>query len=54
MLISVIVVTYNRKEFIKNAIRSVYNQLLDKRLYEMIVVKNFEDKDVDDYIVRLG
>jgi glycosyltransferase involved in cell wall biosynthesis len=54
MLISVIISAYNRKEFLKNAIRSVYNQLLDKGLYEVVVVKNFEDKDIDDYIAKLG
>jgi len=54
MLISVIIVAYNRKEFLKNAIRSVNNQLLDKGLYEVVVVKSFEDKDVDDYIAKLG
>jgi len=54
MLISVIISAYNRKEFLKNAIRSVYTQLLDKGLYEVIIVKNFEDKDLDDYIAKLG
>lgn len=54
MLISVIISAYNRKEFLKNAIRSVYTQLLDKGLYEVVVVKSFEDKDIDDYIAKLG
>jgi glycosyltransferase involved in cell wall biosynthesis len=54
MLISVIISAYNRKEFLKNAIRSVYTQLLDKGLYEVVIVKNFEDKDIDDYIAKLG
>jgi glycosyltransferase involved in cell wall biosynthesis len=54
MLISVIISAYNRREFLKNAIRSVYNQLLDKGLYEVVVVKSFEDKDIDDYIAKLG
>jgi Glycosyltransferases involved in cell wall biogenesis len=54
MLISVIISAYNRKEFLKNAIRSVYTQLLDKGLYEVLIVKNFEDKDLDDYIAKLG
>ncbi|AGJ62264.1 glycosyltransferase family 2 protein [Saccharolobus islandicus] len=54
MLISVIISAYNRKEFLKNAIRSVYSQLLDKRLYEVVIVKNFEDKDIDGYIAKLG
>ncbi|MFP3202670.1 MAG: glycosyltransferase [Sulfolobus sp.] len=54
MLISVIIIAYNRKEFLKNAIRSVYTQLLDKGLYEVVIVKSFEDKDLDDYIAKLG
>jgi len=54
MLISVIIIDYKRKEFLKNAIRSVYNQLLDKGLYEVVVVKSYEDKDIDDYIAKLG
>jgi|GEM_PF-734287 len=54
MLISVVIIAYNRKEFLKNAIRSVYTQLLDKGLYEVVVVKSFEDKDIDDYIAKLG
>jgi glycosyltransferase involved in cell wall biosynthesis len=54
MLISVIITAYNRKEFLKNAIRSVYTQLLDKGLYEVVIVKNFENKDLDDYIAKLG
>jgi glycosyltransferase involved in cell wall biosynthesis len=54
MLISVIISAYNRKEFLKNAIRSVYTQSLDNELYEVVVVKSFEDKDIDDYIAKLG
>jgi len=54
MSISVIISAYNRKEFLKNAIRSVYTQLLDKGLYEVVVVKNFKDKDIDDYIAKWG
>ena len=54
MLITVIISAYNRKKFLKNAIWSVYTQLLDKGLYEVVVVKSFEDTDIDDYIVKLG
>jgi glycosyltransferase involved in cell wall biosynthesis len=53
MLISVIILAYNRKEFLKNAIRSIYTQLLDKGSYKAVKVKNFEDKDIDDYIAKL-
>ena len=41
--ISVIITAYNRKDFLFNAIKSVVNQTLDKKYYEIIVIKNFED-----------
>ncbi len=52
MYISVIITAYNRKEFLLNAINSVLNQTLDKKYYEVIVIKNFEDKNIDDFINR--
>ena len=48
--ISVIITAYNRKEFLLNAIKSVLNQTLDKEYYEIIVIKNFIDKNIDDFI----
>jgi len=48
--ISVVIIAYNRKQFIKEAINSVLNQTLNKELYEIIVVKNFEDRKIDNYI----
>ncbi len=33
-----------------NAIKSVLNQRLDKKYYEIIVIKNFRDKNIDDFI----
>ncbi len=48
--ISVIIPDYNRKEFLLNAIKSVVNQTLDKKSYEIIVIKNFEDEVIDNYI----
>ncbi|WMT53758.1 glycosyltransferase family 2 protein [Ferroplasma acidiphilum] len=48
--ISVIITAYNRKEFLLNAIKSVLNQTLDKKYYEIIVIKNFIDKNIDDFI----
>ena len=50
MYISVIITAYNRKEFLLNAIKSVLNQTLDKKYYEIIVIKNFEDKNIDNFI----
>ena len=54
MKVSVIITAYNRKEYLLNAVKSVADQTLSKDLYEVVVVKNFEDKQVDDYIRRLG
>ena len=48
--ISVIITAYNRKEFLLNAIKSVVNQTLDKKYYEIIVIKNYRDDIIDDYI----
>jgi glycosyltransferase involved in cell wall biosynthesis len=52
--ISVIITAYNRKEFLPSAINSVANQTLDKSKYEIIVVKNFEDKEIDSLIKQVG
>ena len=41
---------YNRREYFKYAVGSVINQTLNKGLYEMIVVKNFRDPEVDKLI----
>ena len=41
--ISVIITAYNRREFLDIAIKSVLNQSLDKRYYEIIVIKNFDE-----------
>jgi len=48
--ISVIIPSYNRKEFLLNAIKSVLNQTLDKKYYEIIVIKNYNDDEIDDFI----
>ncbi len=47
MLASVIVYTYDRKEFIQRAVDSVMNQTLERDQYEIIVVKGFSDPDID-------
>jgi glycosyltransferase involved in cell wall biosynthesis len=48
--ISVIITAHNRKEFLKDAINSVLNQTLEKSFYEIIVIKNFEDQEIDNLI----
>ena len=50
--ISVIITAHNRKEFIEEAIYSVLNQTVDRALYEIIVVKNFGDQEIDKLLVN--
>jgi len=48
--ISVIITAHDRKQFLMDAIKSVLNQTLDKSLYEIIVIKNFKDDMIDNFI----
>lgn len=50
--ISVVITAYNRKEFLLDAIESALSQTLDKRFYEIIVIKNFKDNMIDDFIEK--
>ncbi len=48
--ISVIITAYNRKEYLLNAIKSAFNQTLSKDKYEILIIKNFKDVTIDDFI----
>lgn len=48
--ISVIVIAYNRRQFLLEALRSVTLQTIDKSLFEVIVIKNFYDVSIDGFI----
>ena len=48
--ISVILVAHDRKPYITTALNSVYNQTIDRAKFEVIVVKNFLDEDIDRII----
>jgi glycosyltransferase involved in cell wall biosynthesis len=50
--VTVVLVAFERKDFIVEAINSVLAQSLDKSFYELIVVKNFVDEDIDDLISK--
>jgi glycosyltransferase involved in cell wall biosynthesis len=52
--ISVIVTAYNRRKYLPFALRSLEAQTLPRDKFEVIVVKNFEDKESDDIISRNG
>ena len=50
--LSVIILAYNRRDYILNAVRSVLGQTLDRDLFEIIVIKNFKDDMIDGYLER--
>ena len=52
--ITVILLDYNRKEFLLDAFNSALNQTLDRSKYEIIVTKNFRDSKIDSYIKKNG
>ena len=52
MRVSVIVAAYGRREFLMDALRSLTNQIDPPD--EVIVVKDFLDREIDDYISRNG
>ena len=52
--ISVIVTAYNRRKYLPFALRSLEAQTLPRDKFEVIVVKNFDDKESDDIISRNG
>ncbi|ADL19090.1 Glycosyl transferase [Acidilobus saccharovorans 345-15] len=53
-LISVIVTAHNRKQYLPYALRSLEAQTLPRDRFEVIVVKNFDDKESDEIILRNG
>jgi len=52
--ISVIVTAYNRRRYLPFALRSLEAQTLPRDKFEVIVVKNFDDKESDGIIFRNG
>ncbi|AAT42890.1 glycosyltransferase [Picrophilus oshimae] len=50
LFISVIITAYNRKEFLLDAVKSALNQTLSKEKYEIIVIKNYNDDNIDEFL----
>ncbi len=48
--ITVIITAYGRKEYLLDAFKSAMNQTLGRNEYEIIVTKNFKDKEIDSYV----
>ena len=52
--ISVIICSHTRKEFIIDAVKSVSNQTMTRSYYEIIIVKNFRDSEIDSKLSTLS
>jgi len=52
--ISVIVTAYKRRQYLYNALLSLKAQTLSRNKYEVIVVKDFEDPQIDNLIEDMG
>lgn len=48
-IFSVIVVAHDRREYLLGALKSISQQTLPKEFFEVIIVKNFVDRESDDY-----
>ena len=49
IITSVLITAHNRKEFLKDAVISVLNQSADRSSFEIIVIKNFNDAELDAF-----
>lgn len=47
-----IIYTYDRKDYIIRALDSVLNQTVPRPSYEIIIVKGFVDREMDEYITK--
>ena len=50
--LSVLIFAHDRKAYLKKAIESVLDQTLDRTKYEIIVVKNFRDIEIDALMAK--
>jgi glycosyltransferase involved in cell wall biosynthesis len=51
---SVILLAYNRKQYVIPGVTSALNQSLPRDQYEILVFKNFEDPEIDGYLAAHG
>jgi glycosyltransferase involved in cell wall biosynthesis len=52
--ISIIITAFNRTKYVEKAIMSALNQDLDRKFFEIIVIKNFYQTSIDDFIKSQG
>ncbi len=52
LLASVIVIAFDRRQFILESVHSVLNQSVNRDEYEIIVIKNFKDGEIDGFLEK--
>lgn len=50
--ITVLVTAYNRKSYLLKALESAVNQTLDREHYEIILIKNYREPNIDNYCIE--
>ncbi|MHB8361613.1 MAG: glycosyltransferase family 2 protein [Thermoplasmataceae archaeon] len=53
-MISVVITAHDRKRYLKSAVESILQQTIDPNSYEIIVVKNYHDDQIDEYLHEKG
>lgn len=53
-LFSVVICDHDRKQYIKDAVESVLSQDISRSMFEVLVVKNYLDEDIDRYLDNKG
>ena len=53
-LISIVITAHNRKKYILDSVKSVLNQDANRNDYEILVVKNFIDEEIDAFLEKEG
>ena len=53
-LLSIIVLAHDRRRYLQEAVRSVVDQDFERSRYEIIVVKNFVENELEAYLAKVG
>ncbi len=53
-LITIVINCYNRKEYLIEAVNSALNQSTSRDLYDVMVIKNFSDGSINEYLSKNG
>jgi glycosyltransferase involved in cell wall biosynthesis len=52
--LSVVILAYNRRQYLKGAVASALDQTLPRDRFEVLVFKNFDDPEIDEYLNAHG